>query len=59
LGLNPLIVALALAVTIAAAVGLGVMLGYGAIAVVLQAMRHGPQHEVERAFTPTEVSSSS
>ncbi len=55
--LNPLIIALTLIVTVTAALGLGVFLGYAAIAAILQAMRREPQHTSEHAVAATEASS--
>ena len=57
-GLNPLIIALTLLVTISAAVAIGVMLGYTAVALILHAMRRDSQPVPERTFTATEASSS-
>ncbi|MBZ5568779.1 MAG: hypothetical protein LAN64_13130 [Acidobacteriia bacterium] len=56
--MNPLIVALTLLVIITAAVAIGVMLGYAAVALMLHAMRRDSQPAPERAFTATEASSS-
>ncbi|MBZ5629071.1 MAG: hypothetical protein LAO06_09420 [Acidobacteriia bacterium] len=56
--MNPLIIALTLLVTITAAVAIGVMLGYTAVALILHAMRRDSQPVPERTFTATEASSS-
>jgi hypothetical protein len=55
--LHPLIIALTLVVIIAAALSLGIILGYAAVAVMLHAMRRRPQRAPERALTATEASS--
>ncbi len=54
--MNPSIIALTLIVTVAAALGLGVVLGYAAIAAILQAMRRESQPSSDRAVAATEVS---
>jgi hypothetical protein len=50
-------VALTLAVTIAAALCLGVVLGYGAIVTILRALRRQPQSVPERTLAATPASS--
>ncbi len=49
------IAAIALLITIAAALAVGVLLGYAAVTAVLHAM-HRPQREAERALAASEAS---
>ncbi len=55
--MNPLIVALTLALTIVAALSLGVFAGYAAVAGILHIMRREPQTTPERTLAATEASS--
>ncbi len=55
--MSPLIVALTLLLTIAAALSLGVVAGYAAVAAILHLMRREQHATPERALAATEASS--
>ncbi|HEX9120089.1 MAG TPA: hypothetical protein VF840_06080 [Terriglobales bacterium] len=54
--MNPLLVVVTLLFTIAAALTLGVALGYAAVYTILRAMRRGSQTVTEHALAATEAS---